>query len=366
MPPKKKKDKLPAITQLPSGAYRTQIYLGKDPATGKKIVESFSDPDYDVVARWALDRIRDREQSAELHKTPGKMTLGEAIDAYIASKSAVLSPATIREYRGIRRRNLEELMPLPINRITQNDVQAAINREALTLSPKTLRNHHGLITAVLGVYRPELQLRTTLPKKVKPDIYVPTDQEIKSLCQTVKDTPMEIPIILAACCGMRRSEICSLKWSNINFKKNTMTIRSARVYNDEGKIVEKETKTTAGKRTIPIMSPVRNALLRAHEAVEDDNTPLTSMTPNSITNAFPHRLNAAGINHFRFHDLRHYVVSLMIFLNIPKKYIADYVGHENEKMIDQVYGHVMKDKKATFTDRLDEYLTSIHDDSLPQ
>lgn len=362
MPPKRKKDKLPAITQLPSGAYRTQIYIGKDPATGKNIIDSFSDPDYQTVVRWAMDRMRDREQSAELRKTPGKMTLGEAIDAYIASKSAVLSPATIREYRGIRRRNLEELMPLPINRITQNDIQAAINREAMTLSPKTLRNHHGLISAVMGVYRPELQLRTTLPKKVKPDIYVPTDQEIQALLQKVKDTRMEIPVVLAACCGMRRSEICALKWSNVNFKKNTLTVRTARVYNDEGQIVEKETKTTAGKRTIPMMTLVRDVLLRAHNSVENNDTPLTTMTPNSITNAFPHRLHAAGVNQFRFHDLRHYVVSLMIFLNIPKKYIADYVGHENEKMIDQVYGHIMQDKKATFTDRLDEYLVSIHKD----
>ena len=45
----------------------------------------------------------------------------------------------------------------------------------------------------------------------------------------------------------------------------------------------------------------------------------------------------------------------MIFLDIPKKYIADYVGHENGKMIDQVYDHVMKDEKATFTDQLQEY-----------
>ena len=46
------------------------------------------------------------------------------------------------------------------------------------------------------------------------------------------------------------------------------------------------------------------------------------------------------------HDLRHYLVSVMLSLNIPKMYIADYVGHADEHMIDTVYGHIMASKKG--------------------
>ena len=170
MPPKKKKDKLPAITQLPSGAYRTQIYLGKDPATGKKIVESFSDPDYQTVVRWAMDRMRDREQSAEIRATPGKMTLGEAIDAYIAVKSSVLSPSTIKNYKAFRRTGMQHLMSVPLQRISQSDLQAAINMEAATLAAKTVRNHYGVVTATMAMYMPNVRMNITLPKRQKPDI----------------------------------------------------------------------------------------------------------------------------------------------------------------------------------------------------
>ena len=107
MPPKKKKDKLPAITQLPSGAYRTQIYLGKDPATGKKIVESFSDPDYQTVVRWAMDRMRDRETDTPKNRAE-RMTLGEALDGYISLRSGVLSPSTIREYKRFRQKCMQK------------------------------------------------------------------------------------------------------------------------------------------------------------------------------------------------------------------------------------------------------------------
>lgn len=359
MPPKKKKDKLPAITQLPSGAYRTQIYLGKDPATGKKIYQSFTDLNYDIVARWALDRIRDRETDTTKNRTE-RMTLGEALDGYIALRSGVLSPSTIREYKRFRQKCMQWLLAMPISRITQNDLQRAVNEEATHLAAKTVRNHHAIVTSVLGVYRPDFHPTTTLPQKVKPDIVVPTDAEISALFSAVKDTDMEIPVTIAACCGLRRSEICGLKWSDVNFDKSTLTVHTALVLNENQEYVEKGTKTTASKRTVPLMPQPLAALRAVYERTAPDKSDrITDLTPNIISQRFTKILERAEIRHFRFHDLRHYVVSVLLYLNVPKKYIADYVGHENENMIDQVYGHIMQDKKAAFTDRLAEYLSKL-------
>ncbi len=355
--PRPKKPQLPAIQQLPSGAYRAQAYLGKD-ENGKPIRPSFTHEDYDTVLRWALDQKRDRQRESDLRSAPTNMTFGEAVDRYIESKSAILSPATIRAYRSIRRNNLQSLMSIPLGKLTQNDVQIAINHEALTCTPKTIRNHHGLITAVLAVYLPAFKLVTTLPKKVKPDLYIPTEAELKAVLAACADTPMEIPVVLAACCGLRRSEICALKWSDVNFRKNTLTVTSALVIDENNQTVEKGTKTTAGKRTIPMMPPVR-AILEKTYPNRGEEEHLTTMSLHAITKAFPRLLARAEVNHFRFHDLRHYVVSLMLYLNIPKKYIADYVGHENENMIDQVYGHIMEDKKSTFTDVLAKHLSDL-------
>lgn len=355
--PRPKKPKLPAIQQLPSGAYRASAYLGTD-ENGKQIRPTFTHKDYDTVLRWALDQKRERQRDSDLLTHPGNMTFGEAVDRYIESKSAVLSPSTIREYKRIRRSNLQGLMSIPLNRLTQSDIQVAINREATTLSPKTLRNHHGLITAVLAVYLPSFKLSTTLPKKVKPDIYIPTEEELKAVLAACADTTMEIPVVLASCCGLRRSEICALKWSDVNFKKNTLSVTGAIVIDENNQAVEKGTKTTAGKRTIPMMPPVRAILEKAYPN-RGEETHLTTLSLDAITKAFPRLLERAKVNHFRFHDLRHYVVSLMLYLNIPKKYIADYVGHENENMIDQVYGHIMQDKKSTFTDLLSNHLNNL-------
>lgn len=355
--PRPKKPKLPAIQQLPSGSFRAQAYLGKD-ENGKPVRTSFTHEDYYTVLNWALDQKREHQRENDLRSHPGNMTFGEAVDRYLASKSAILSPSTVRAYRSIRENNLQSLMSIPLGRLTQNDVQIAINQEAARCSPKTVRNHHGLITAVLAVYLPTFKLSTTLPKKVKPDIYIPTEDELKKVLAACADTPMEIPVVLASCCGLRRSEICALKWSDINFKRNTLAITNAIVIDENNQAVEKGTKTTAGKRTIPMMPPVRTVLEKVYPN-RGDAEYVTSMTLHAITKAFPRLLERAEANHFRFHDLRHYVVSLMLYLNIPKKYIADYVGHENETMIDQVYGHIMQDKKSTFTDLLANQLNNL-------
>lgn len=49
----------------------------------------------------------------------------------------------------------------------------------------------------------------------------------------------------------------------------------------------------------------------------------------------------------------------MLSLNIPKKYIADYVGHETEDMIDLVYGHIMQSKKTSVEDLLNDYYSNV-------
>jgi integrase len=357
MPRTKVKDKMPAIQELPSGSYRVQIYIGTDAVTGKKLYDSFTHHDRGDVMRWALDRIREREYNNE-RRSSHKITFGEAVDAYIESKSAILSPATIREYKRKRKKSIQVLMDKPIGTISQQDIQIAINIESASHSPKTVKDIHGLITAVMSVYRPDFRINTTLPQKEKTEIEIPTDDEISRLLDAAKGLPEQVPICLAACCGMRRSEICALKWSDVDFKKDTIRIKEALVYDENDELVAKKTKTTESTRTISMMPVVKSVLLAAHEGKSDSDN-VTELTPNAVYHRYSNLLAKCGIRHYKFHSLRHYVVSVLLYLNVPKKYIASYVGHSSESMIDQVYGHIMADKKQSFTDKLNDYFSKM-------
>ena len=362
--PKKPKHQadLPTIKQLPSGSWHAKVYTHTDVA-GKKQFKSFTNRDKNKlimeIVQFKSDLQADRLEAAT---EKGNPTLSDAMDQYIESKSAILSPSTIAGYRQIRRNAVPDLMPCRIKTLTQEQIQIAINKEALTKSPKTVRNVHGFLAAVIAVHRPSFILHTTLPQKVKTEIAIPTEAEIKRLVDTAAGTEMELPVILAACCGMRRSEISALTWDSVDFAQNTISIKQALVMDENNELVQKTTKTTAGTRTIRMFPVVSDALIRHREKFPPRDGKYITIKPDTISQRFFHLLNRADVPHYRFHDLRHYTVSVMLSLNIPKNYIADFVGHETENMIDQVYGHILKSKKTSFEDLLQTFYSGVFTD----
>lgn len=356
MPKKKKNAGAPIIRQLPSGAWNARVFSHTDDS-GKRHYESITGHDYNDVLLRAVQFKADKRQDSR-DRGKNKLTLEEAMLKYIDSKSAILSPSTLLSYRAIARNYLAELRASPIHDITRDQVQVAINQESLSLSPKTVRNIHGFLVAVMQVYRPDFILHTTLPQKRKPSISIPTEEDIKRLFEITSNTDMEIPILLAACCGMRRSEIAALTWDHVNFMNNTITIKQALVLDDDHKFVQKSTKTIAGTRTIRMIPIISNALARKWEEASDQSSYIT-INPDLISNRFYRLIRKNGFPNYRFHDLRHYTVSVMLSLNVPKKYIADYVGHETDDMIDQVYGHIMASKKHSVEDQLQDYFMQV-------
>ncbi len=332
------------IERLPSGSYRARVHLG-----GGKY-KSITGKDKKQVQLEAA-KIEAGLTEAKGSDAPDTTTLGEYIDRYIELKNNILSPSTVRSYRAMRRSVLPELLSEPLAVLTQERVQAAVNELAAQASPKYCRNVHGLISAVCKQYRPGFELHTTMPQRKKADIRIPTEDEMQKIFNYVRGTDAELPIYLGACCGLRRSEILGLKWKDIDFQKGTMTIHEAVVLNEDNKAVVKSTKTVAGTRTIRMYPFMREALERTPREGEF----VVALKGHQIYQRFQSALDACGLPHYRFHDLRHYLVSVMLSLNIPKAYIADYVGHETENMIDQVYGHIMAFKKTNVEDLLHTY-----------
>lgn len=351
------------INLLPSGNYNAKVYDYTD-ANGKRKYKSITAPSKSEVKRQIAIFLADREElhaERERREDPDYMTVGEAIDRYIESKSNVLSPSTIRGYRKDRQNAFPELMQCGITEITSDDVQRAVNAQAEHNAPKTVRNKYSLLESALSVYAPNLRINITLPQRIRPSISIPTESEVRAMFAAAEGTHIEIPLYLGALCGMRRSEIAALKWSDIDFEKNTITIHAATVMNDDGEYVEKGTKTVASKRTIRMFDRVVGILRSARETAETEY--IANQNPTMITLRFEDLLEKAGLPHYRFHDLRHYTVSVMLSLNMPKNYIADYVGHETERMIDAVYGHIMAQTKSEFEDRVNDYFDSVFADA---
>ena len=170
------------------------------------------------------------------------------------------------------------------------------------------------------------------------------------------NTPLELPILLAAFMGLRRSEIIALKWDNIDFQNKKMTIDEATVLNIDNEPTTKNPKSVSGQRTIDIPASVLDALNR-HRT--DDNIQVVPLTGAAIYKRFKRLQKQLGMNDFRFHDLRHYNASVMLALGIPDKYAMERIGHASNAILRNVYQHTMKKKQSEFSSQLDDFFNQI-------
>lgn len=302
------------------------------------------------------------------------MTLAEAMDKYIASKDGILSPSTIRGYDIIRKNHLKGLMGLRLNRLTPALIQEAINQEAKpytdkqgrtrTPSPKTVRNIHGLLSAVLAEYCPGLRLNTTLPQKKVTEQSILEPEEIAVLLRAVEGTEMEIPVLLAVWLCMRSSEITGLTWDCVDFQRGTVTVRQARVRNAQNEWVEKGTKTTGSTRTINAPAYILEKLAAAHAEASTDH--VVNIRGNCLYQRLKTILRKNGLPDIRFHDLRHTAASVMLLLNIPDKYAQRRGGWSTPSTMKAVYQHTMAAKRSAVDDMIDGYFYSLLQGDQPQ
>jgi integrase len=325
--------------KLKSGSWRCLVYDYTDDA-GKRHYKSFTCDDPSPKGKRKAEMMAAEYATTEkynklLNMKNQNITLGEAWDMYIENRSSVLSPGTVREYKRSRKTDLKTLMPMRLSDITLDDIQIAINAEALNHSAKTVRNIHGLLSAVMGTYRPSLSLKTDLPKPTRPELYIPSDAEIKILLKYLSGNEMEIPVLLAAFGPMRRGEICALCYEDIH--GNTIHVHAALAQDENKQWVIKPPKTFSSDRYIEFPEFII-------EKIGKGTGQIVQMSPNALSSRFYHILKNARLPHFRFHDLRHYSASIQHALGIPDVYIMQRGGWSSDATLKNVYRHAMDDQ----------------------
>lgn len=312
------------IEKLPSGSYRMRkMYKGK-------IYTVVTD--YKPTQKEAIQLM-----SEELDKVRGSSadkTFRSCAEEYIEMKSNVLSPSTIKSYRSLLSQYSERFMNINLLRIENADIQREINYLAPGRSPKTMRNYHGFISSVLGTFRPNMKIYTTLPKKMKKEPYIPSDEDIRRILEKSKGTEYEIPLMLA-CYGLRRSEICALTIDDI--KKDVIHIDKALVLNENKKWVIKTTKTTESTRDIVVPEEIIEKIIEQGYVYKGH--------PNSILKFLERTEEKLGIPRFPLHKLRHYFASKMSAMHIPDEDIMRMGGWKTDHIMKDVYRHAMQDKE---------------------
>ena len=325
--------------KLSSGNWRCLAYIGKD-KNGKRKYKSFTAPTKKEAELLALSYEPSEEERPK--SSVKEYTLGELTDEYIEMKRNLLSVSTISGYLKIRNNYLPELFDTKLGEISSTVLQRYVNDEALEVSSKTLKNRFGLIIAVLRNFDPDGAYNIKYPRQDPKDIHIPSTEDVKRMWEYSKDTDMEIPILLGAYVGMRRSEICAAD----ELKDGRILINKVMLQNESGSwVIQHRTKTEAGTRLAYPPPFVLEALKRHPLPV--------SLKPHQIDYRFREMLKKLKMPEYRFHDLRHFYASALMSAGIPDKYVIERIGHTTDHMLKTVYQHTMKERNKEIDCKID-------------
>lgn len=188
------------------------------------------------------------------------------------------------------------------------------------------------------------------------------DEEIKELFEAARGTKLELPIMMAAFYGLRRSEIVGLKWDAFDFDENTFTVKhTVTTCLIDGKtqlLASDTTKTKSSMRTLPLVPQFRDLLLRKKEAQAEYRRVCGKcynkayndyvcvdeignlIEPDNISRGFSNLLAKNELRHIRFHDLRHTCASMLLKNGVPMKQIQEWLGHSDFSTTANIYAHL--------------------------
>lgn len=320
--------KVPEPRKLDSGTWFIQLRLG-----GESVPVTAS-TEKECRDKATLIKAEYKAGKKKLIALDSKLTLSQAIDNYINTKSNTLSPSTLRGYRTIQNNRFSPVMNKPISSV--NDWQSVCNTEAKLCSPKTLKNAWHFVASVLRENQVDFT-KVALPQVPEFDSPWLEPDQISIFVKAVEGQSCEIPALLALL-SLRRSEICALTWENIDLKKKFIAVKGSMVPDETHKFVIKNTtKTKASNRIVPIMIP---ALLTALEKVENKTGNVVSGSPNTIAKRINNICTNAGLPCVGVHGLRHSFASLGYHLNMPEKQCMLIGGWTDSGTMHKIYTHL--------------------------
>lgn len=336
----------------PDGArrYRFRVDVGHGP-DGRRLQELHTfERRADATAELA--RIM-TESGRGTYVRPSQETLGEHLDGWLEGVTRDLRESTRRNYADAFLPVRDRLGARRLQSITRADVEGLVSwmlaagrrrggKSGTGLSARSVRLTLGRLTAALESAVEEGKLARNPARHVRPPKHTPRERETWTAIEVRRFLAVAGADRLAACWrlslyGLRRGEVLGLRWSDIDLKAGTITIRRARVLVGYEVVIE-EPKSRNGFRTLPLDDALVAALraLKALQAAERlaagpayERTGYVAadelgrpVHPEWYTDEFHRVAKRAGVRRIRLHEGRHTTCSLMEQAGVPVSIIA--------------------------------------------
>lgn len=309
-------------------------------------------------------------------RVTGVSTFKEMAEFWLESDGEKrLAPKTLERYKSLLKRVYEsKIGKMRLIDINQMDLNEFYNYLALpgtnkntgaTLSNKTIREHHNVISKVLetawkwGLVEENVAKRADPPSVGTHETECLDEREVAEVFRLLENEPIQYRtmITMLIMFGLRKGELCGLEWKDVDFDKKTIYIRRTSQYVNR-QIITKSTKTQKSTRVLTI-DDYTLELLREYKKWQDgkiieagriwqdydrlftkvEGSPIHPDTIGDWWNKFQ---NKHGLKHHTLHSLRHTNASLLIACNTDVVTVSGRLGHSNPNTTLKVYSHMFR------------------------
>jgi integrase len=337
---------------LPSGSFRTQVVYGKD-ENGKNLTKSFT-----VDTAWEAIKLAEDFKRLNVDITPPKITVKEALNAYIDSKRNVIAASTLYGYEVAAKNRLQSIQGYFITDLKVIDIQRAINIDAERgLGYKSIKSAYDLIRSAASIFEVELHSARKLrfpPKNVKAEL-----PDLDKVLRVIIGSSVELPCLLAVWCGgMRISEVRGLQFGDIYEDDNGryIKVRRARVCINGHDVLEDRNKTELSTRDVPLPDYIYNLIQTVPHKSEDGF--IINENYGNIKARYDRLLKKHGMK-MTFHDLRAQFATTMNGLGVQKEVLEKLGGWANSKVLDAVYIRTPKQRVRDSLKVFDDYMYGV-------
>lgn len=303
----------------------------------------------------ALDRLARRRMEVKdgrfiPPKKGASLTFRELSHAAMAQKKLRLAPLSF-ETDMMR---LGKLLPLignvPADRLTPARVEETLGILRLSVSPSTANRYHSLLSSIYAFAVKSARMSTNPLASVKryrensSKLRWLNRKEEKSLRTAIKadrgeGATHEAEFDLALNTGMRRGEQFFLEWRDCDLKRGKLTVKGKTGVRH----VEANRKARAALRRLHKISGARKYVSPdARDGIKRD-----------ARRWLEHAVKGAGIDHFRWHDLRHTFASRLVMAGVDVPSVQKLLGHKSITMTMR-YAHLAAGHLQAAVEKLNE------------
>lgn len=264
-----------------------------------------------------------------------------------------IRPRTLESYASlIRLYILPTLGTVELTELSADAIQAAI---AAPLAADHGRTAEQLYTLLVQLFRAAVRaghIQASPMDTILRPYHVPTPTawwapEDAARFLRLRELALDPHIVvwaLALCCGLRRGELCGLRWDDINLQQCIITVTRQRITLADGRTIIAPPKSRSSARTLAIPATLATWLTEQRPPhggyVAISSRAGTPITPSGLDSAWRRAVTDSGLPPITLHGCRHTCGAAAVRAGVAMRILQDIMGHNTETVTAQIYAHV--------------------------